>query len=90
MGAVTQGCFSPTGQFFYQRLVEFMARYLLNHMVGSTGCEEVVGCTLSSTPTSGGLHPSVGCISSGACACDVLRVKALDKRVGICHRTTLV
>lgn len=78
MGAVTQGCFSPTGQFFYQRLVEFMARYLLNHMVDSTGCEEVVGCTLSSTPTSGGLHPSVGCISSGACACDVLRVKALD------------
>ncbi|POI30624.1 hypothetical protein CIB84_005627 [Bambusicola thoracicus] len=40
---VLEDCFSPTGQFFYQRLVEFMARYLLNHMVGSTGCEEGVG-----------------------------------------------
>ncbi|XP_031411658.1 nucleoside diphosphate kinase 6-like [Meleagris gallopavo] len=31
------------GRFFYQRLVEFMARYLLCHVVGSAGHEEGIG-----------------------------------------------
>lgn len=31
---------SPAGRFFYQRLVEFMARYLLRLRAGSAGRQE--------------------------------------------------